>query len=160
LQEFNIIILDRHGKENLVAYFISHIKHEDGDILVGDSFPDENLFSLSVNTPWFAYMENYLATRKLPSHLSLHEKRRIITQSANCSWVFHELFHTGIDLIIHRCVREDERPEILRSCHYGPCGGIFSNKHTSYKVLHSCYFGLSFLRMLPSMQGVVIIVKG
>jgi hypothetical protein len=113
LKEFNITILDRPRKENLVAYFISRIKNEDDDIPVDDSFLDEHLFSLSINTPWFADMEKYLATRKLPSHLSPHEKRRIIMQSANYSWVGHDLFHTGPDLIIGRCVREDEIPEIL-----------------------------------------------
>jgi hypothetical protein len=106
LQEFNITVLDRPGKENLVVDFLSRIKNEDDDIPVDDSFLDEHLFSLSVNTPWFADMENYLATRKLPSHLSPHEKRRIITQSANYSWVGHDLFHTGPDLIIRRCVKK------------------------------------------------------
>jgi hypothetical protein len=74
------------------------------NILVDDSFPNEHLFSLSINTPWFADMENYLTTRKLPSHLSPHEKRKIITQSVNYSWVGHDLFRTGPDLIIRRCV--------------------------------------------------------
>jgi hypothetical protein len=113
LQEFNITVLDRPGKENLVADFISCIKHEGDDIPVDDSFPDEHLFSLSVNTPWFADMENYLATRKLPSHLSPPEKRRIITQSDNYSWVGHDLFRTSLDLSICICVQEDEIPEIL-----------------------------------------------
>ena len=113
LQEFNIIFLDRLGKENLVVDFISHINHEGDLILVDDSFLDENLFSISINTPWFTDMENYLATRKLPAHLSPHEKRRIITQSDNYSWVGHDLFHSGPDLIIRRCVREYEIEEIL-----------------------------------------------
>ena len=104
LQEFNITILDQPGKDNLVADFLSCIKNEDDDIVVDDSFPDEHFFSLSVNTPWFADMEKYLATRKLPSHLSPHEKRKIIMQSANYSWVGHELLCACHDLIIHRCV--------------------------------------------------------
>jgi hypothetical protein len=66
------------GKDNVVADFLSRIKNEDDDIPVDDSFPDEHIFSLSVNTPWFADMENYLATRKLPSHLSPHEKRKLL----------------------------------------------------------------------------------
>jgi hypothetical protein len=113
LQEFNITVLDRPGKEKLVADFLSRIKNEDDDIPIDDSFPYEHFFSLSVNTPWFADMANYLATRKLPSHLSPHEKRRIITQSVNYSWVGHELFHIVLDLIIRRCFREDEIPGIL-----------------------------------------------
>jgi hypothetical protein len=74
LQEFNITVLDRPGKYNVVAHFVFRIKNEDDDIHVDDSFPDEHLFSLSVNTPWFADMENYMDTRKLLSHLSPHEK--------------------------------------------------------------------------------------
>jgi hypothetical protein len=70
LQEFNITILDRLGKDSLVVDFLSQIKNEDDDIPIQDSFSDEHLFSLSVNTMWFADMANYLATRKLPSHLS------------------------------------------------------------------------------------------
>ena len=77
-QEFDITVLDRPGKDNVVADFISRINNEDDDIPIDDSFPDDHLFSLSVNTPWFVDMENYLATRKLPSHLSPHEKCRII----------------------------------------------------------------------------------
>jgi hypothetical protein len=79
LQEFNIIVLDRPEKGNVVVDFLSRIKNEDDGIPIDDSFPDEHLFSLSINTPWFADMENYLATRKLPSHLSPHGKRKIIT---------------------------------------------------------------------------------
>jgi hypothetical protein len=110
LQEFNIIVLDRPGKENLVADFISRLKNEDDDISIDDSFPEKHHFSLSINTPWFADMENYLATRKLQSHLSPHEKRRIITQSSNYSQVVHELFCTSPDLIIRICFQEDEIP--------------------------------------------------
>jgi hypothetical protein len=85
LQEFNITVLDRPGKENLVDDFILRITNEDDDIPIDDSFPDEHIFSLSVNIPWFADMENYLDTRKLAPHLSPHKKRKIITQSDNYS---------------------------------------------------------------------------
>jgi hypothetical protein len=104
LQEFNITILDQPRKDIVVADFLSHIKNEDDDIPVDDSFPDEHLFSLSVNTLWFVDMENYLSTRKLSSHLSPHEKRKIITLSADNSWVGHDIFHIGPNLIIRGCV--------------------------------------------------------
>ena len=38
LQEFNIIIIDRRGKENLVADFLSCIQHEDSTKPVDDTF--------------------------------------------------------------------------------------------------------------------------
>jgi hypothetical protein len=91
-------------------------------------------------------MENYLATRKLSSHLSPHEKRKIITQSVNYSWVGHGHFRIGPDLIICICVREDEVPDILRIYHDGPCDGHFSNKRTTYKVLHLGYYWPSIFK--------------
>ena len=104
-QEFNITIIDRPGKENIVADFLSCIQHEDGTKPVDDIFPNEHLFVVSIKTPWFADIANYLATRKLPNHLSPPEKSRIIVHSSNYSWVDNYLFRTGPDIIIIRCVR-------------------------------------------------------
>jgi hypothetical protein len=44
LQYFNITILDRPGKENLVVDFLSRINHEGDSIPVDDSFPYDHLF--------------------------------------------------------------------------------------------------------------------
>ena len=100
LQEFNIIVIDRPGRENLVAYFLSRIQHDYGAKPVNDTFPEEHLFFVSVQTPWFAKIANYLATRKLPNHLSPHEKRRIVIHCSIYSWVENDLFRTRPDIII------------------------------------------------------------
>ena len=97
MQEFNIIVIDRPGKENLIVYFLSHIQHEDGTKPVNDTFLDEHLFAVS---PCFVNIANYLATGKIPNHLSPHEKHCIIAHSSNNSSVDNDLFHTGPDLII------------------------------------------------------------
>ena len=51
LQEFNITIIDRPGKENLVADFISCIQHDSDTKPIDDTFPNEHLFAVSVQTP-------------------------------------------------------------------------------------------------------------
>ena len=51
LQEFKIIVIDRPGKENLVAHFLSHIQHEDGTKPVDDTLPNKHLFVVSIQTP-------------------------------------------------------------------------------------------------------------
>ena len=51
LQKFNINVVDRLGRENLVAYFLSHIQHDDGAKPVDDTFLDEHLFVVSIQTP-------------------------------------------------------------------------------------------------------------
>jgi len=96
LQEFDITIVDRPGKENVVADFLSRLKTNE-NIPVDDSFPDEYLFAVSAHSPWYADIANYLVTGKLPLHLSHREKRKIIQQSARYSWISGCLFHTGLD---------------------------------------------------------------
>ena len=54
---------------------------------VEDKFTDEYLFAISTKSPWYAYIANYLATGKLPSHLFPREKRKIIQTSASYSWI-------------------------------------------------------------------------
>ena len=108
LQEFNITIVDQPSRENLVAYFLSRIRHDDYAKRVDDTFLEEHLFADSVQSHWFAYIANYLATRKLPNHLFPHERHQIVIHSSSYSWVDNDLFRTGPDLIIRRCVWEDE----------------------------------------------------
>ena len=128
LQEFNITIVDRPGKENLVADFISQIPQDNNDISVNDNFPDKHLFAVVVKTPWFVDTTSYLATGRFPAHLSSPQKRRIVQQSAYYSWVGRDIFYTSYDMIIRRCVWEDEILDILQACHDWPCGGHFSDK--------------------------------
>jgi hypothetical protein len=145
LQEFDITIVDRPGKENVVADFLSRLTVND-DNPVDDSFPDEYLFAVSAHSPWYADIANYLVAGKLPSHLSYREKRSIVHQSARYSWIGGYLFNTGPDQEIRRCVREDEVYDILKACHDGPCGGHFADKRTAYKILRMGYYWPSIFK--------------
>jgi len=146
LQEFSITILHRPGKQNTIANFLSRIQNENNDQPVEDKFLDEYLFVVSTKSPWYVDIANYLATQKIPFHLSPREKRRIVHNSTSYSWINEELYKTGPDLIIKRCVREDEIPEILKACHEEPCGGHFFDKRTAYKIFLLGYYWPSIFR--------------
>ena len=81
LQEFDISVMDRPDKNNLVADFISRIISTDESLHVDDAFPDEHLFSISTNVPWFADVANYLVAEKFPWHMTPKEKHRIIQRN-------------------------------------------------------------------------------
>ena len=68
------------------------------------------------------------------------EKKRIMKQSARHIWLNGDLFYTGYDIIIRRCVRKDEVLDILKACHDEPCGGHFADKRTTYKILNLGYY--------------------
>ena len=45
---------------------------------VKDQFPDEHLFVVTVRTPWYADVANYLVVHKLPKHLKPIEWKQIV----------------------------------------------------------------------------------
>ena len=100
LQNLIFTILNKHGKENVVANFLSRLTSNENDPPIEDSFPNENLLSISTDSPWFTDIANYLAIWKLPSYLSPREKRNVIQISASYSWINEELYKTGPNLVI------------------------------------------------------------
>jgi hypothetical protein len=54
---------------------ISRLANEGDSIPIEDVFSIENLFALSIKIPWFIDIDNYLATRTLPQHLSPRERQ-------------------------------------------------------------------------------------
>ena len=72
-------IVDKPGKENVVAYFLSRLALPVGEEgMVDDQLPDEHLFAISTLSPWFFDIANYLAVGRLHPNLSFRERRRII----------------------------------------------------------------------------------
>jgi len=140
LQQFDLTIVDKPGKENVVADFLSRLDlptSEEGT--VDDQMPDEHLFAISVLSPWFADIANYLVSVQFPPHLSSKEKSIIMRKSASFTWIGGNLFKLGPDQILRHCVREEEVFDILLTCHDGPCGGHFAAKRTAFKILHVGY---------------------
>jgi hypothetical protein len=62
LQEFNITIIDRPRKYNLIVDFLSRLIHIGDNAPVDDNFLDEISFSISTYTPWYVGVANYLVT--------------------------------------------------------------------------------------------------
>ena len=139
-QKFDITILYKLGKDNIVVDFLSRLTISDHCTTNGDSFPDEYIFWISTHSPWYVDKGNYLVVGKFAHQLSSKEKRKIIQQSATYSWIEGNLYHIGPDFQIRRCVREDEVFEILKACHEEPYGGHSAEKRTRYKVLSIGYY--------------------
>ena len=77
LQEFDVTIIDKPRKENVVAYFVSQLSNNDDDTPVEDYFPVEHLFSVSTFSQWYADIASYLVAGRFPLHLSKQEKNYI-----------------------------------------------------------------------------------
>ena len=87
LQRFDLTIVDKPGRENVVVDFFSRLDLPTGEEgTVDDQMPDEHLFAISVLSPWFADITNYLVSAQFPPHLSSKEKSRIVRKSSPFTW--------------------------------------------------------------------------
>ena len=63
LQQFDLTIVDKPSKENVVVDFLSRLTLPTGEEgMVDDQLLDEHLFTISVLSPWFVDIENYLVS--------------------------------------------------------------------------------------------------
>lgn len=114
LEEFDVTIVDKPRKGNVVSDFLYRLDNNAESTPVEDSFPDEHIFSISTNTLWYADIANYIATGKVPRHLSYKEVWKIIHHITRYVWMVGYPFHIGVNQQIQRYVSKDEIYEILK----------------------------------------------
>ncbi|GKE99407.1 reverse transcriptase domain-containing protein [Tanacetum coccineum] len=118
LQDFDVIIHDKKGAENLAADHLSRLENpHQGDLEkkeINETFPLETIGMISFHgdssTPWFADIANY---------------------------------HAGN--FITMCSRPRSR-DILTACHNGPTGGHHGANYTVKKVFDSSLYWLTIYR--------------
>lgn len=100
MHEFDITIIHKLGKGNVVAHFLSKLQTKDDLAAIDDSFPNEHLFSINVHTPWYGDIANYLAANKIPPHFSPKERRLLVEKSFKFSCIADCLFYIGPDQVM------------------------------------------------------------
>jgi len=108
--------------------------------MVDDQLLDEQLFVISILSPWFYDIANYLVSSQFPPNLSSQEKSKIVRKSTPLTWIEGNLFKLGPDQILRRCAREEKVFDTLLTCHNGHCGGHFVAKRKTFKVLQEGYY--------------------
>ena len=143
LQEFDLEIKDKKGCDNVIVDHLSRVERgteEEEKLILTENFPDEQLFKVSYQLPWYADIVNYLACGVVPSEFTSQQKRKLRTDSRYYIWDDPLLFKRGVDMIIRRCVPENEQGKILDECHASPYGGHFSGERTAHKILQSGFY--------------------
>ena len=110
----------RKGCDNAIADHLSRIEKitvkEEGTELA-KFFPDEQLFQLLFQSPWYVDIVNYLACGVMPLEFGYQQRKKLRTDSGFYIWDDQLLFKRGADMIIRRCVPESEQGRILYECH-------------------------------------------
>ena len=141
LQEFNLQIRDKNGVENFVADHLSRltIAHNTHNPPINDEFPEESLL-LVENTPWYAHIANYLATRELPADWKAQYMKFFFAKIHPYYWEEPLFYKYCVDQIIRKCVPEGEQQGILSHYHENECEGQFASQKTAMKVLQSRFY--------------------
>lgn len=74
LQQFDLTIIDKPSEENVVAHFLSRVNLLGGEGMVDDQMPNEHLFAISILSPWFFDIANYLFQHSF-HHISPQKRR-------------------------------------------------------------------------------------
>ncbi|GJU96975.1 reverse transcriptase domain-containing protein [Tanacetum coccineum] len=148
LQEFDVIIRDKKGAENLAVDHLSRLENPHQDVLenkeITETFPLETLgmvtFRGDSSTPWFADIANYHAGNFIVKEISSQQKKKIFKDVKHYFWDDPYLFRIGEDQVIRRCVYGQEAVDILTACHNGPTRGHHGANYTAKKVFDSGFY--------------------
>ncbi|GJZ59118.1 reverse transcriptase domain-containing protein [Tanacetum coccineum] len=152
LQEFDVIIRDKKGAENLAADHLSRLENpHQGDLEkkeINETFPLETLkmiyFHGDSSTPWFADIANYHAGNFVVKGMSSQQKKKFFKDIKHYFWDDPYLFRICADQMIRRCVHGQEAVDILTACHNGPIGGDHGANYTTKKSLIPVSIGRLF----------------
>ncbi|GJY00733.1 putative ribonuclease H-like domain-containing protein [Tanacetum coccineum] len=148
LQEFNVVIRDKKGAENLAADHFSRLENPHQDDLenkeINETFPLKTVrmitFHGDSSTPWFADIANYHTGNFIVKGMSSQQKKKFFKDVKHYFWDDPYLFRIYADQVIRRCVYGQEAVDILTTCHNGPTGGHHGANYTTKKVFDSGFY--------------------
>ncbi|GJY16219.1 reverse transcriptase domain-containing protein [Tanacetum coccineum] len=147
MKEFDVIIRDKKGAENLAVDHLSRLENPHQDKLQKqvnhETFPLETLGSVALrvdSTPWFADFANYHEGNFIIKGMSSQQKNKFFKDVKHYFWDDPFLFKICADQVIRRCVHGKEALDILEACHNGPIGGHHGANLTAKKVFDAGFF--------------------
>nr|GEV86700.1 reverse transcriptase domain-containing protein [Tanacetum cinerariifolium] len=145
LQEFDIIIGDKKGTENLAADHLSRLENPHKDVFenkdINENFPLKTLGKVSSrSTPWFVDFANFHAGNFIVKGMSSQQKKKFFKDVKHYFWDDPYLFRICANQIIQRCVHGQEAFDILMAYHEGPTRGHHGANFTAKTLFDASFF--------------------
>ncbi|GJV09855.1 reverse transcriptase domain-containing protein [Tanacetum coccineum] len=148
LQEFDVIIRDKKGAENLAADHLSRLENPHQSELekkeITETFPLETLgmvtFCGDDSTPWFVDFANYHAGNFVIKGMSSQQKNKFFKDVKHYFWDDPYFFKICADQVIRRCVFGQKAHDILMACHNGPTRGHHGANYIAKKVFNAGFY--------------------
>jgi hypothetical protein len=149
LQEYDLQIIDKRGKDNPVAVHLSRMEGiPDAPVPINESFPGEYLASVETKDPWYADYANYLAGKILPPHFTYHQRNKFFNDLKHYYWDEPHLYRHGSNGIIWRCILDHEIQAILLNAHCDPYVGHHAGIALLQRYFNQDFIGQLYLKML------------
>jgi hypothetical protein len=136
LQEYDLNFSTPRSKKALVLIeLVTALPSDTTSTPINTDFPDEHLFYITSDDPWYGDLLVYLQTQKFGNHLSRDDHHRILHQAPRYLLIREILYWQGVDTILRRCLTIDEADRVLNDYHSGTCGGHLSGISTAQKII-------------------------
>nr|GEZ88448.1 reverse transcriptase domain-containing protein [Tanacetum cinerariifolium] len=163
LQEFDIIVRDKKGAENLADDHLSRLDNPHQSVLdkkeINETFSLETLnvvsFHGDLSTPWFADSANYYAGNFVVKGMSSQQKNKVFKDV----WDDPFLFKIWADQVIWRCVHGQEAVDILKACQNRPTEGHHGPNYIVKRCLTLVSTGSQSIVMPTTWSNLVMLVN-
>jgi hypothetical protein len=141
LQEYDLEFSTPKSKKALVlAEIVIALPSDTTSAPINTDFPNEHLFYITLDDPWYDNLLVYLRTQKFGNHLSRDDRQCICHQDPRYLLIGDILYQKGVDTIFRRCLTIDEADRVLNDCHNDACGGHLSGISMAQKIIRASYF--------------------
>jgi hypothetical protein len=141
LQEYDLKFSTPKRKKSLIlAKLIMAFPFNTTIPSVNTNLPDEHIFFIPSDDPWYGDLLVYLRTQKFRNHLSKDDRRCMRPKAPRYLLIRDILYRQGFDTILCRCLTIDEADRVLNNYHSGACEGHLSGLYTTQKIICESYF--------------------
>jgi len=105
IQEFDIVIKDKKGFENVMVDHLSRLVNEEvtqEEQQIWDEFPNESLLYVN-EKPWFLDMTNYKVVSIIPNDLNWNQRKKFLHDAHFYVWDDPHLFKIRADNLLRMC---------------------------------------------------------
>jgi hypothetical protein len=141
LQEYDLEFSTPKSKKSLVlSELITDFPTDTTSSPINIDFPDEHLFYIPSDDPWYGNLLVYLQTQKFKNHLSRDDHRCIRHQAPCYLLIGDTLYQQAVDTILRQCLTIDEADKVLNEFHNDAFRGHLSWISTTKKIICAIYF--------------------
>ena len=162
MQEFDLEIKDKKGSDNVITSHLSRMEKptkEERGTKIEENFPDEQLFQVSVQTPWYADIVNFLACGLMPPEFNYQQRRKLRTDAKFYIWDDPLPFRRGAYQIIRDVYQRQNKLELWIDVIHHHMENTLQETEQLRKFSSQVFIGQLCLKIVMNGSNIVTVVR-